>query len=249
MKNEQYRDLKRDIRKVETMVMDIYDSVVADKRFCPICKNKVRIYLPGYDMRYGAICPICRSAERHRSLWLYLKTTTLFDSKSVVLHFAPEPFFNNYFSMQENIDYWPVDINPEFSGIRKVVDITDISFDDESVDVILCNHVLEHIVDDKKAMKEMNRVLKKNGIVIITVPYKASMKKTFENEEYNTPELRLKYFGQEDHVRIYGEDLAERLKSANFDVDVIEINKDYSEKELDRYGIKKGQIVFVCHKK
>lgn len=249
MKMEQYKDLKRDIRKVESMVMDIYDSVVTDKRFCPICKNKVRIYLPGPNMRYGAICPICRSAERHRSLWLYLKTTTLFDSESVVLHFAPEPFFNNYFSMQDNIDYWPVDINPEFSGIRKVVDMTDISFADESFDVILCNHVLEHIVDDKKAMAEMNRVLKKGGTAIITVPYRASMKETFENPEYNTPELRLKYFGQDDHVRIYGQDIVERLKSVDFDVDVMEINNNYDEKELDRYGIKKGMVVFMCHKR
>ncbi len=253
MEDKQYLELRRSIRKVETMLMDIYDTLIEEKKMCPICKNRIRLYLPfGVKQRYNAQCPVCRSLERHRALWLFLeREQCLKNLKGMkVLHFAPESVFFNLFSQNEEIDYWPVDINPMHLGgaIRKVVDITDIPFEENSIDMIICNHVLEHILDEKRALSEMRRVLKDDGIAILTVPLTAR-EKTYENSEYNTPELRLKYFGQEDHVRVYGQDFADRIRKAQFMVDELYINQEYTEKELKNYGLFKNDRIWICRKK
>lgn len=251
MNNKEYNELRRSIRKVETMVMDIYDAVVSDKKICPVCKNTVRLFLPfGENQRFNAKCPVCGSLERHRALWLYFDNNIqLFDKKDMkILHFAPEGVFFNRFSIDDNIDYWPVDINPQQGKIRKVVDITNITFADDSMDMIICNHVLEHIPDEKKAISELYRVLNPNGVAVLSVPIRMNRETTLENPEWNTPELRLKYYGQEDHVRIYGRDFADHLRAANFSVEVVDVSKEYSEEEMIRYGLKKGEQIYLCRK-
>ena len=162
-----------------------------------------------------------------------------------ILHFAPEPIFHKLFSSFKDIDYWPVDLNPKMRGVRKAVDITNIPFDDNSFDLIMCTHVLEHIPDDKKAMSELYRVLKpQTGIAFLNVPV-FNIPVTFENPEYNTPELRLKYFGQEDHVRKYGKDYIDRLRAIGF---IVENFKDLDEKDLKRYSISKNDKMYWCRK-
>ena len=147
-----------------------------------------------------------------------------------VLHFAPEPVFYEQFSSHKDIEYWSVDLNPNAFGVKKVVDITNITFEDNKFDLIMCNHVLEHIPDDKKAMSELYRVLKPQiGIAFLNVPV-FNIPKTFENPEYNTPELRSKHYGQADHVRAYGLDYVDRLKSVGFDVEIYTLN--FSDKTL-----------------
>lgn len=252
MDERQYRELKREIRKIETMVMDIYDSVVKEKKICPVCKNKIRLYLPyGLNQRYNAQCPVCRSLERHRALWLFFDNNMQFFSKENmrILHFAPESIFINRFSLNENIEYWPVDINPQVPGIKKTVDITDIPFEDNSMDMIICNHVLEHIPNEDKALRELYRVLNPKGIAILNVPIDRKREVTLENPEYNTPELRLKYYGQTDHVRLYGRDYVEHLKRAFPKVEVIDVNKDYDEWQLKNYGLWKNEQIYLCKKK
>ena len=162
-----------------------------------------------------------------------------------VLHFAPEPVFHKLFSSFADIDYWPVDLNPKMRGVRKAVDITNITFDDETFDLIMCTHVLEHIPDDRKAMSELYRVLKKGGIALLNVPI-FNRPHTFENPEYNTPELRLKYFGQDDHVRIYGLDYPQRLADANFKVHSFVDKLD--EKTCKHYGISNSEKMYWCTK-
>ena len=158
-----------------------------------------------------------------------------------VLHFAPEPIFHKLFSSFADIDYWPVDLNPKMHGVRKAVDITNITFDDETFDLIMCTHVLEHIPDDRKAMSELYRVLKKGGIALLNVPV-FNRPQTFENPEYNTPELRLKYYGQSDHVRIYGLDYPQRLADTKFKVH--SFNNELDEEICKHYGINKFERIY-----
>lgn len=222
------------------------------KCVCPICDKKFYAYLPfGEIPRKGAQCPNCKSLERHRALFLILKSLELNFNGKKILHFAPEPIFYKIFSSIPDVDYYPVDLHPQAFGLkmRKAVDITDITFDDNTFDLIICNHVLEHIPDDKKAMNELYRVLKPDeGIAMLTVPIDNTLQKTFENPAYNTPELRLKYFGQCDHVRRYGLDYADRLKIAGFFVQEVIMEKFFNDKDLNKFGLSKSAKYHVCRK-
>lgn len=165
-----------------------------------------------------------------------------------ILHFAPEPIFYQKFSSIPEVDYWSVDLNPKAFGVRKVVDITDIPFEDNTFDLIMCTHVLEHIPDDRKAMSELYRVLKPIvGVALLTVPI-FNLPTTFENPEYNTPELRLKYFGQEDHVIKYGLDYPDKLRAAKFTVDEITLRKFFSEEDSKKFGLYLDEKFHVCRK-
>ena len=166
-----------------------------------------------------------------------------------ILHFAPEPIFYQRFSSIPNVDYWSVDLNPKAFGVRKVVDITNIPFDDNTFDLIMATHVLEHIPDDKKAMSELYRVLKPAvGVALLTVPIKDSLFTTLENPEYNTPELRTKYYGQSDHVRYYGLDYPDRLRAAKFSVDEITLDRILNDDDFKKFGMFKGEKFHVCRK-
>ncbi|MBR5225180.1 MAG: class I SAM-dependent methyltransferase [Clostridia bacterium] len=230
-------------------IKDIIVNGFTSTRRCPMCGKALRIYWPyGVMLRPGAQCPHCRGLERHRTLYMYFEKHDLFDKENMsLLHFAPEKAFIDLFSSKKNIDYWPVDINPNMPGIRRTADITDIPFEDESMDVIICNHVMEHIPDEGKALREMYRVLKKGGIAVINVPLDENRAETFENPEYNTPELRLKYFGQHDHVRIYGRDYEKRLGKV-FTVEKAKPNEKMTPKELSDYGVWSGDTLYLCRK-
>ena len=186
----------------------------------PIDGSSFRKFLPyGYNnVRENALSPSTFSLERHRLLWLYLKNETDFFNKDLkVLHFAPETAFLEKFKKLKNISYDTIDLNSPLANIK--ADICDLPLDDESYDFILCNHVLEHVIDDKKAMQELYRVLKKDGIGIFQVPINISNKKTYEDFTITDPKERNKAFGQYDHVRIYGMDFFDRLKEAGFMVE------------------------------
>lgn len=247
----QLNRVRKCLRIAVNTAKEICTSGLQKGKTCPICHKQFRIYWPyGVQMRDNAQCPFCRSMERHRTLWLYLEQNAdlLGRDGMRVLHFAPEKAFLDRFSSMSSVDYWPVDLNPNMEGIRRAVDITDIPFEDGSMDVIICNHVMEHIPDEKKAFSELHRVLAKDGIAIINVPMDASRETTFENPEYNTPELREKYFGQHDHVRVYGRDYADRLRAASFEVEIAEPNKERSDAELKAYGVYREDKVYICRK-
>ena len=257
MTNEQHQ-LMWHLFYTESLLEKVADAIaVEDRCECPICKSKFRVYLPfgngfwsnavGIGLRPNARCPKCGSLERHRALYYLLQHMDWHREGMRVLHFAPEPIFNKLFSSFKDIDYWPVDLNPNMRGVKKAVDITNITFDDDSFDLIMCTHVLEHIPDEKKALSELHRVLKpKTGIAFLNVPM-FNMPKTLEKPEYNTPELRLKYYGQEDHVRAYGLDYPQHLREAGFDVQIFKM-QGLDEKLLKRYGLDRNEKIFWCRK-
>jgi SAM-dependent methyltransferase len=233
------------------------NSAIDVKKVCPICGNEFWVFLSGgtFGTRKNASCPYCGSLERHRALYLFFrKQTDLFDRNESslpvsILHFAPEPCLYEKIRNIANLDYFPVDFDSSVQGIRDVIDIQNVKYGDGIFDIIICNHVLEHIPDDHAAMRELNRILKQEGTAYINTPVDYSRDVTLENPEYNTPELRTRYYGQFDHVRYYGNDYVSKLEDAGFSVRVIEPNKDFNENEISRYGLLKDEKIYECKKR
>ncbi len=227
----------------------IYLFFKGNKFTDPIDGKSYRKFLPyGYGkQRENALSPGTLSLERHRQMWLYLKNETDFFTQNYkVLHIAPEQEFLRKFKKMKNLEYTSADL---FSPIVDVkADILDLPFEDESFDVIFCNHVLEHIIDDKKAMSELYRVMKKGGWGILQVPMKNSLEKTYEDFTITAPKERQKHFGQYDHVRWYGMDYFERLISVGFSVDINFYSQKFSEQEQKRFGLNVNEILPVVRK-
>lgn len=215
----------------------------------PINGKSYRKFLPyGYvKQRDNALSPGTLSLERHRLLWLYLNNETNFFSKTLkVLHIAPEQCFYNLFKNLKNINYTTFDLNSPLADIKG--DICNMPFKENSFDFILCNHVLEHINDDKKAMKELYRVLNKNGTAILQVPINQKSSKTFEDSSIVDKKERIEKFGQYDHIRLYGLDYFKKLESFGFKVDPLKYSKEFTESEIIKYGLIKDEIIPVCKK-
>ena len=215
----------------------------------PIDGNTFRAFLPyGYNkIRNNVLSPSTYSLERHRLLWLYLKNeTSFFKAKLKVLHFAPESALMNQFKKLKNISYDTIDLNSPIADIK--ADICDLPFLDNSYDLILCNHVLEHIVDDNKAIRELYRVLKKNGIGIFQVPIDYNRDTTFEDFSVTNKKDRNKLFGQYDHVRIYGLDFFDRLQKAGFSVEKCEYTSKFSKEDIIKFCLPKKEIIPICRK-
>jgi SAM-dependent methyltransferase len=215
----------------------------------PIDGKSFRKFLTyGYGkQRPNALAPGTLSLERHRLLWLYLKSeTNFFTVHKKVLHIAPEQCFLKRFKQQENLEYITADLNSPIADIK--ADICDLPFSENTFDVVFCNHVLEHIEDDKKAMRELYRVMKPNGMAIVQIPQDLNREKTYEDFSITLPDERAKHFGQYDHVRIYGRDYFERLRAVGFTVNEIDYSKTLSDELIKKYCLIKGEILPVCSK-
>ncbi len=216
----------------------------------PIDGRKYRKLLPyGYKgrQRENALAPASLSLERHRLLWVYLqKETDFFTKHQSMLHVAPEQCFYGRFRKMKNLDYLTADLDSPIADVK--MDIHDIQYPNDSFDVIFCNHVLEHVDDDKQCMRELCRVLKPGGLAIMQVPYKADQKQTDEDPSITDPEERIRRFGQYDHVRQYGKDYPDRLEEAGFKVTAYDVKKALSTEELERYALMRGEVLYACTK-
>lgn len=204
----------------------------------PIDGSSYRKFLPyGYKVsRPSALCPGTLSLERHRLLWLYLeRKTTLLKNKLKVLHIAPEQVFYSRFKSFDHWDYTTTDLHSPLADVK--ADICDLPFKDATFDLILCNHVLEHIPDDLKAMEELYRVLKKGGTLIAQVPLEAERSVTFEDNSITDKAKRTEIFGQYDHVRIYGKDYYQRLESVGFKTEGVDFLKELSTEEIVKFAL------------
>lgn len=243
-----YRDYKKQLE---------LKPFLGDNVICPICKSKFKKFAPfGLVKRENALCLTCGSLERHRLLWKYLNDkTNLFDDKikKRLLHFAPEKAFYNLFSQSQNIEYIPCDLSPEMynygakTQVEKV-DITKITYEENYFDVVLCNHVLEHIPDDRLAMAELYRVMKKGGWGIFQVPIDYSREVTYEDFNITTCEGREKAFGQNDHVRWYGKDYKTRLENVGFTVKEDDYVNTFSSEVKFKYGFTDSELIYYCVK-
>jgi len=214
----------------------------------PIDNKSFRKFLPyGYQVqRQNVLSPSTLSLERHRLLWLYLTNETdFFTSKKKVLHMAPEQCFLARFR-KLNHDYKTADLDSPIADVK--ADIINLPFNDNSFDVIFCNHVLEHVQDDTKAMKELFRVMKKGGMGIFQVPQDLNRDVTFEDNSITDPKERAKIFGQYDHVRVYGRDYFDKLRSIGFKVEEVNYTQKISSEISSRYRLMEGELLPVVFK-
>jgi SAM-dependent methyltransferase len=215
----------------------------------PIDGKSFKRFLPyGYGkQRPNVLSPSTLSLERHRLLWLYLTNeTNFFTDKLKVLHFAPEQCFLKRFKSLNHLDYTTTDLLSPIADVK--ADICNLPFEDNSYDVILCNHVLEHISDDTKAMQELYRVLKPGGWGVFQIPQDLNRKNTFEDDSITDRKERAKIFGQYDHIRVYGRDYFDKLRSIGFDVEALDYTSKLSKAEIEKYRLAKGELIPVVHK-
>lgn len=235
---------------------------VGDEFECPFCGGCFAKLLPagvelpvlkekkvvGADYRLNSTCPRCFSEDRERLLYLFLKTKRhdIFEENIKLLHVAPEKQLRKVFMSHSNIDYLSADLCSPLADIK--MDITNIEQDDNTFDFIICNHVLEHIQDDAKAISELLRVLKPGGVAILQVPISYSIQKTIADSSITNPKDREKFFGQSDHVRIYGKDYKERLEQIGFSVSVDDFIAELNQHDVHKYALLKDEKIYVCSK-
>ncbi len=205
-------------------------------------------FLPfGAGVLRGRLCPRCYSLPRHRLAWLYFgRRTNLFTDPLDVLHVAPEYTLANRLRALANLNYLSIDLNSPRA--MRAMDLTALELDDASFDVILCSHVLEHIPDDRRAMRELHRVLRPGGWAILQVPIDPERAVTYEDASITDPESRLEHFGQEDHVRVYGSDYTDRLREAGFTVDEVDFAATLDPAECRRMDVRATETIFRCTK-
>lgn len=231
---------------------------------CPFCGYHARKMLPiggdfkvinekeivGCGKRF-AECTKCKSTDKERLVFTYLQSINFFAKpQKKVLHMAPEPnlskqFFKHKFKEYICGDFFAPGYEDVYPSYVKNINILNIPYNNEYFDIVICNHVLEHVEDDLKGMSEIYRVLKKGGFAILQVPISYKMDKTYEDFSITECNAREEAFGQRDHVRIYGLDYFDRLKKVGFDVEIISnLATKYS-----KYGLNRKEKIFICHKR
>jgi SAM-dependent methyltransferase len=224
---------------------------------CPFCGTRSDAFLPfgldepvlrerrvvGGGYRTEAVCPnvACSSLDRERLVYLFLRRTGIPKPAARVLHVAPEGNLSQFLS--QSTSYVAADLVPS-EGILGM-DVTNIPFPGATFDVVVCNHVLEHVMDDRAAMREIRRVLAPGGAAILQVPMAASAS-TFEDPHVTEAADRARVFGQADHVRIYGRDYPDRLRGAGFHVVVHNAREEFGHETCERHGLLKDENLFCC---
>ena len=191
--------------------------LAGDRIECTVCGGRFRRLLRGRN-RPNALCPRCGAHERHRLLAYFLDRDRpdLVTAGTRLLHFAPEPFFEQRFRAVDGLDYVTADLDPAAADVA--CDLEALPFADAAFDVFLCSHVLEHVDDDRAALAELRRVLRPGGTAVVLVPVDEGRATTYEDPAIVTAAGRERAFWQDDHVRLYGRDVAARLAAAGFDV-------------------------------
>jgi hypothetical protein len=212
--------------------------------YCPVCESHIHGFEDfGYDK--NTWCPVCASMQRHRLVWLFfLRKSNLFDrNPKRMLHVAPEVALQPRLACIPNLDYLTADLQDPKCMVK--MDVTDIQYPDNTFDVVYCSHVLEHVPDDRKAIRELARVLKPEGWAVFMVPL--SEEQTIEDLWVTSPSEREKLFGQYDHVRQYGPDFKDRLEEEGFKVTVLKPSQIAPEDGV-RMGLPMRDSVFFCTK-
>ena len=219
---------------------------------CPVCGCRRRKFLPyGYvTSRENALCPRCLSLERHRLLWLWLVRESDLGRGAMalprMLHIAPEvalmrKFRKMYSSQPER--YVTADLESPLADMH--FDVQQIPLDDGSFDAVICNHILEHVEDDGRALSELHRILRRGGWGVVLSPVDKARELTFEDDTITDKEERTRIFGQYDHRRIYGRDYAQRLERAGFEVYVIPYIEAFTEAERALYALTDEDLYVV----
>ena len=213
---------------------------------CPICSRHYRSFLPygRINPRPNALCPSCLSLERHRLIWMFLKEKSAFFSQPLqVLHIAPEHCFMKRFEKIHGAGYVTADLESPLAKVK--MDMHRMPFGENTFDIVLCNHVLEHVKDDARALAEIRRVLRPGGWAILQVPFFSPVPDTtLEDATITDPHLREKVFGQDDHVRKYGKDYLKRIEKGGLAGEANSFAGTLSGETCFRAGISKNEIIY-----
>lgn len=231
-------------------------------RQCNICGNSFDSFGPsgiktglfyerhviGGGWRQNSTCPCCRAIDRER--WQYHVLKEMLGIGGIsgrVLHFAPEQDIRKMIRSNPNIDYYTVDIVP--GRAMHVADITDLGqFADGAFDLVICNHVMEHIPDEAKAVAEIRRVLKDNGKWMFSFPICTDIAETYEDASITDPEGRLREYGQKDHVRLYGRDYRKRFEAYGLAITQYRPMDCFSKDDIERFGFIEDDVILVAGK-
>ncbi|MCZ4318815.1 methyltransferase domain-containing protein [Aequorivita viscosa] len=244
------KKLRFSLRKLRRGIL-YYTQVIGGGKFhkeyfCPVNEKKYRTFIKDGDLLLSLDLG---ARERHRFIWHYISSNTkLFtETKIKLLHISPEYCFYEKLKIKGNIQYFPVDkFEPGYDYLSLTKDFNLLSLDMHSTqyDFIICNHVLEHITDDKTAISNLYKLLKKDGTAIISVPILENDAPTYENETIVSPKERVLHFGQWDHVRYYGTDIKNRFQEAGFHVTTINSFDYFNEINRRIFGVPKKQYLF-----
>lgn len=245
---------KSEAVRLSTAFAGRLSRMVGKKCSCPACGERFAFFLPfslerwrssvtrtlhtvGSDV-FRFRCPACGAHDRERHLMLYFDALDLwsrFDGARV-LHIAPERKLRERIENLRVKQYVAADLFPADDTIQRV-DVTDIQFEDGAFDVVICNHVLEHVPDDRAAMRELRRVLASGGIAVLQTPYSTRLESAIEDPGVDDDDARWLLFGQEDHVRLYGRDLFTRLADAGFTLDVKGHHEALAPYSAEQFGV------------
>ncbi len=223
-----------------------------DRFACPCCSARLSRFLalttPSGIRSESVICPRCDSHPRHRLLWLYFhaQCRDLFDKRIQLLHLAPEFCFERHFRRNPNLNYVTADLTAPQVDLH--ADVCCLPFAERRFNVVLCNHVLEHVTDDRRAISEIYRVIRPGGWALMQVPVDSEREITLEDAEVRTPEERELYYGQDDHVRQYGIDFVDRIRRAGFSIDVIDYTSILGQPLVEYHGLPQRELIYLCRK-
>jgi SAM-dependent methyltransferase len=211
---------------------------------CPICGHSFDRFKPDWN-RPNAVCWRCGSHERHRAQWLVLMGPRgLLQGARSLLHLAPEWALRHQLQKVRDLRYVTADLYRDDVDLR--LDVTGLDLPDASFDAVLCSHVLEHVDDDKAAMRELARVTAPGGWCLVMVPLDLGRQETYEDPTFTAPQERLRAFWQRDHVRLYAADIEDRLSDANFDVERLQPEHELGTATMLRCRIDEADEIWLC---
>ncbi|MGH2919195.1 MAG: class I SAM-dependent methyltransferase [Solirubrobacteraceae bacterium] len=215
-----------------------------DAVLCPLCGQRFDRFKDAANRR-GALCWRCGAQERHRAQWLlFERRPELLAEARSLLHFAPEWCLRRRLRAIDGLRYVTADLDGDDVDLR--LDVTRLDLPDDAFDRVICSHVLEHVPDDATAMSELRRVTSPGGCCLVMVPLALDRTHTYEDPAIVAPEDREREFLQSDHVRLYAPDIADRLRTAGFDVEIVDMHAELGE-QATGYGLLESDLVFLCY--